>query len=71
MSDEVESLGEAFPREMTRVRALAQVYAQAGPAAGYALAGMNRDLDAAQKALAESDVVAMVRIYKDLKGWGE
>lgn len=30
---------------------------------------MNASLDAAQRALAEGDVVAMLRAYEDLKGY--
>lgn len=66
-----DSLGEALPREMTRVRGLIPIYQSIGPAGGFAIAMMNRSLDDAQRALAEGDVVAMIRVYEDLKGFHE
>lgn len=63
-----DSLGEALPREMKRVRdEVMPVYAEIGPAGGIALALMRRDLDLAAKALSESDVAAMIRAYAALK----
>lgn len=63
--------GDALPAEMTRVRALVGLYR--GPLLGGAgeLAArmMEADLDAAQRALAEGDVVAMLRAYHALVGW--
>lgn len=65
-----ESLGEALPREMTRVRDMVMpVYQEIGPSGAPALFMMRRDLDAAQKALAKGDVVEMLRAYEELKGW--
>lgn len=66
-----DSLGEALPREMTRVRHLITLYEKIGPAGQFAIMLMNKSLDEAQKALAEGDVVAMIRIYQDLKGFHE
>lgn len=64
------TLGDALPREMARVRdEVIPAYEAIGPAGGFALAGMRADLDAAAKALAEGDVVAMLRVYESLKGW--
>lgn len=65
------SLAEALPTEMTRVRALIPLYQSIGPAGGFAIMMMNRALDEAQKALAEGDVIAMLRVYEDLKGFKE
>lgn len=65
-----DTLGDALPREMTRVRdEVMPAYQAIGPAGAFALAGMKADLDAAAKALAEGDVVAMVRVYQSLKDW--
>ena len=64
-----ESLGTALPREMARVRdELLPLYALI-PAGAFAAMMMRRDLDAAAKALAEGDVVAMIRVYESLKGY--
>ena len=67
----METLGEALPAEMTRVRALIPIYQSIGPAGGFAIMMMNKALDEAQRALAEGDVAAMVRAYEDLKGFKE
>jgi hypothetical protein len=73
MSDdaaETRTLGDALPAEMTRVRdKVMPAYQTIGPSGAFALAMMRRDLDAAQKAMAEGDVVAMMRVYESLKGY--
>ncbi len=70
MSETVDTLGEALPREMTRVRdEVMPAYLSIGASGGFALHNMRTDLDAATKALAEGDVVAMIRVYESLKGY--
>ncbi len=71
MTTSQDSLGEALPREMTRVRGLIELYRSIGPEGNFAIMLMNRALDEAQKALAEGDVVAMIRIYQELKEFHE
>ncbi len=71
---EVRTLGDALPAEMRRVRdeVLPHYLALRGmPRVNpeFAIRGMQADLDAAAKALAEGDVVAMLRAYESLKGW--
>jgi hypothetical protein len=39
------------------------------PTGVFAASLMRRDLDEAARALAEQDVVAMLRVYESLKGW--
>lgn len=64
------TLGEALPKEMARVRdKVMPAYAEIGPAGAFALALMRRDLDAAARAMAEGDTVAMLRVYESLKGY--
>ena len=64
------TLGEALPLEMARVaNTVIPAYVAIGPLGEFALAGMRSDLDAAAKALAEQDVVAMLRAYEALKGY--
>ena len=66
----METLGEALPREMTRVRdEVMPAYQEIGLAGAPALILMRHDLDLAAKAMAEGDVAAMLRAYKALKGY--
>lgn len=66
-----DTLGDALPREMARVRdEVMPAYEASGSAGGYALQMMRYDLDIAAKALASGDVVAMMRAYEALKGYG-
>ena len=63
-----DSLGEALPREMARVRdELIPIYQSIGVAGSFALILMRKALDDAAKALAEGDVIAMIRVYQELK----
>ena len=62
-----ESLGESLPREMARVTGLIEIYASIGPAGGFAIAMMKRDLAAAAKAMIEGDLPEMIRAYQSLK----
>lgn len=63
-----ESLGEALPREMARVRdKVLSVYASLSSGV-FAAGMMRRSLDAAAKAMAEGDIAAMIAAYEDLKG---
>lgn len=65
-----ETLGDALPKEMARVRDQAMpAYLEIGPAGGFALAMMRADLDRAAKAMIEGDVVEMIRVYKSLQGY--
>lgn len=67
---EPESLGTALPREMARVRdKVLPEYLAIGPAGMLAATMMRLDLDRATKALAEGDVVEMIRAYESLKGY--
>jgi len=72
MADTVNTLGDALPAEMARVRdRLMPLYQSIGPAGAPALFLMRASLDAAAKALAEGDVISMIRAYEDLKGFKE
>lgn len=65
-----ESLGEALPREMARVRDhVMPAYLEIGPPGAFALAMMRRSLDEAAAAMVEGDVVKMIAAYEDLKGY--
>ncbi len=66
----VESLGEALPREMARVRdEVLPAYDAVGAPGLLAARMMRLALDRAAKAIAEGDVAAMVRSFEELKGF--
>ena len=63
-----DSIGEALPREMSRVRdEIMPAYQEIGPPGMFALAMMRKSLDEAQKAMIEGDLPAMIRCYADLR----
>lgn len=65
-----DTLGEALPREMARVRdEVLPAYDSIGPAGRPAALLMRHDLDLAAKALAEGDVAVMIRVYQSLTEW--
>lgn len=65
-----ETLGDALPKEMARVRdVVIPPYIEIGPAGAIALMLMRADLDAAARAMAEGDVAGMIHAYEALKGW--
>ena len=67
-ADAMDSLGEALPREMARVRDhVLPHYDELGPVGVFGAAMIRQDLDAAAKAIAEGDMVAMVQSYQALK----
>lgn len=65
-----DTLGDALPREMARVRdEIMPAYQEIGPAGQFGLAMMRTELDQAAKAMAEGDVAAMLRAHATLKEW--
>lgn len=65
-----DTLGDALPREMARVRdEVMPAYQEIGFGGQLALTLMRASLDAAAKAMAEGDVAAMIAAYEDLKGY--
>jgi hypothetical protein len=70
MGTEMNTLGDALPREMARVRdEVMPAYLEIGPVGAFALAAMRHDIDAAAKAMAAGDVLAMLRAYEALRGY--
>jgi hypothetical protein len=66
----MSSLGAELPKEMARVRdEVMPSYLEIGKPGAVALAMMRADLDRATKALAEGDVITMLRAYEALKGY--
>lgn len=68
MSD-TKTLGDALPKEMARVRDHVLPHYTPEVNGQSAAAMMRKDLDEAARALAEGDVVAMLRVYESLKGY--
>lgn len=67
-----DSLGTALPAEMARVRdELMPMYQSIGPSGVFALTLMRAELDLATKALAEGDVIQMIKSYEALKEFQE
>lgn len=69
METESKSLGEALPKECARVRGLLVIYRDPELKGAGELAArmMEASLKAADKAMIEGDLVAMIRAYKDLQ----
>ena len=65
-----ETLGDALPKEMARVRdEVMPAYMEIGPPGLFALTMMRQELDRAARAMAEGDVIAMMTAYEALKGY--
>ncbi|MCB8880077.1 hypothetical protein ACELLULO517_07510 [Acidisoma cellulosilytica] len=62
------SLGDALPREMTRVRDhVLPHYVELGPVGIFGVTMIRKDLDDAARAMAAGDLIEMIRCYKALK----
>ena len=71
-NQQIETLGDALPKEMARVRdKVMPGYIQIGPPGTFMLALMQQDLDAAAKAMIEGDVAAMIEAYQSLQEYKE
>lgn len=68
MSSETETLADALPKEMARVREVLGHYREIGPAGAFGAAMIEQDLRAADRAVMSGDVVAMLRSMKTLQG---
>ena len=70
MTTVAQSVGQALPLEMARVRdEVMPAYVKVGAPGIFALTMMRASLDRAAKALAEGDAVECIRAYEDLKGY--
>jgi len=65
----VDTLGEALPREMERVREKVLPYYTPAVNGQLAAAMMRQALDDASKAMASRDLVGMICAYETLKGY--
>lgn len=64
----MSTLADELPKEMARVREMLPIY-DAIPTGVFAATMMRAELDRAARALASGDVVAMLEVYKSLKGF--
>ncbi len=63
----MESLGEALLKEQARVREILGGYIQIGPSGAFGAAMIEQSLRAADKAVMNGDLAAMIVAYKDLQ----
>lgn len=64
----METLADALPKEMARIRDVVMpAHRGIGPASGFAIAFMKRDLELATKAIAEGDTWGMITALKALR----
>lgn len=63
----METLADALPKEMARVREVLGHYKEIGPAGRLGAAFIELDLHAADVAVMNGDVVAMLRAFNTLK----
>lgn len=63
----METLADALPKEMARVREVLGHYKEIGPAGMLGAAFIEQDLRAADVAVMNGDVVAMLRAFNTLK----
>jgi hypothetical protein len=70
VNEQIDTLGDALPREMTRVRDhVLPAYVAIGRPGLFAATGMRLALDRAARAMIEGDVADMIRAYDELKGF--
>ena len=62
-----DTLADALPREMARIRDVVIPEYDAIPGGALAAAMMRQDLDRAARAMAEGDVVVMLAVYQEIK----
>jgi len=63
----VNTLGDAYPQEQERCRELLAAYKEIGPAGAFGHAMISDVLRRADRAAMEQDLVAMIRIYQEMK----
>jgi len=64
---EPTNLAEALLEELKRNRELLAIYKEIGPAGTFAYTMVSKDIDDANKAMIEGDVVSMIQCYETLK----
>lgn len=64
----METLGDALPKEIVRVRKVLGHYRELDLVGAFGARMIEQSLQAADKAVMSGDVVAMIRAYEDLRG---
>jgi hypothetical protein len=67
----IVTLGDAFPEQQARLRELLGLYKGIGPAGVFGVAMIEDCLRRADRAAIEGDVVAMVQLFDEMKGFKE
>lgn len=67
MSANANTLADALPKEQARVREILGHYKEIGPAGMFGAAMIEATLQAADRASARGDIVAMLQAYKALQ----
>ena len=62
-----DTLGDALPKELARVREVLAIYIGVGPPGAFASMMIKNSLKLADEAIISGDVVAMIAAYEDLK----
>lgn len=65
---EMRTLGDAYPQEQARCRELLVVYLALGPTGLFGATMIEAVLKRADEAAISGDVVAMIRLYHEMKG---
>lgn len=68
MSEQIETLGDALPKEIERCQEIVRIY-KSVPNGQFAAAFMEKDIKDAIKAMMTGDIVEMLRLYGELKQW--
>ena len=68
MTQQTETLADALPKEMARVRTVLGHYTEIGPAGAIGAMFIEQDLQAADRAVMSGDVVAMIQALETLRG---
>jgi len=63
----MESLGEALPKEQSRVREVLGYYRELGEAGVFAEKQIKRSLEKADSAIIGGDIIEMMTAYKELQ----
>lgn len=63
----MSSLGEEFPKQQARLRTLLGYGKEIGPAGFFYCAVIEDILKRADKVVMEQDLIAMIRIYKEME----
>jgi len=66
--NDIETLGDALPKEIARVREVLGYYREIGPAGAIGAMFIENDLQAADRAMMSGDVVAMISALTALRG---